>query len=454
MPRLRSFALALACSILPFSAAAQQTPRPLSLEQAYALARENNPALRRSLAETESNAAQERARWGAFLPSLSASLSFGGYQTRTLTGVDQFGQTVLREDPLTFRGSSASQGLALGSLTLFDGGQRLRELRAAQAVSRAGEARVAGERVRLGAELGRRYYDAVRRERLIALEERLLASARERLEITQRQLRVVASTPVDVLGAEVDVARQEQAADRARGEARKALLALQEEMGVANETDFLLTDEPPPVFDPGSLDAGALVAEALAASPRIAQLDAGVEAAEHRVRAARGARWPTVSGYAGFGRSFSTQGYDAFFDFNPPNQNLNFGLNVALPLFDQFRTSSSVAQSTAGRAGAQEELRAGQLALEREVRSALIDLENAYRGVRLAERAAALAAERLEMAREQYRLGLIPFTSLQTVVEQAAQADRDALNARFDFATARVTLEERAGSPVAPSPLR
>jgi outer membrane protein len=84
------------------------------------------------------------------------------------------------------------------------------------------------------------------------------------------------------------------------------------------------------------------------------------------------------------------------------------------------------------------------------VRGALIDLDNAYRAARLAERTVELNRQRLELAQEQYRVGALTLNDLTDAVERAARAERDALRTRFEFATALATLDERAGAPVRP----
>ncbi|MBI4544937.1 MAG: TolC family protein, partial [Gemmatimonadetes bacterium] len=300
------------------------------------------------------------------------------------------------------------------------------------------------------ADVSRRFYAALHARGLIELEERLLVSARDRLAATERLVRVVAATAVDVLGARVDVARQEQALARARGEARKAELELREALGIAGDVAFELAGDFPGVFDPSTLAADALVAAALAGHPRIAEADAAAAAAQRRARAARGTRWPQIGLNAGLSRGMSLSSYDALTELNPKNRTFFFGLSASLPLFEQFRPSAQIARAEAAVSDSREDARAARLALEREVRSALIDLENAHRSLELADQSAALSGERVALAQEQYRQGAIPFTSLQSVIEQAAAAEREAAAARLTFATALVTLEEKVGKELRP----
>ena len=441
----------LASLVLASPLAAQQAPQRLSLEEAVRIAEEHNPAFRGAHADLGVAAARERQTLGAFLPNVSTSLALGGSANRRWVGEDPYGNPLPSDKAIESTSSTGSQAVNL-SVPVFQRG-RFAERAAAGADERTAGEQVRMEAGRLRGEVVRRYHDALRAERTIALEERLLASARERLDATQRLFRIAAQGMAEVLGAEVEVARQEQALEEARGETRKAKLLLGEAMGTLATERVVLTSEPLAVFDPARLGADSLVALSLRTNPRIAQSASTLAAAEHRMRAARGGRWPTVDARLGLSRSVFGQEYEGVGILDPStraDRNLSMGFSVSLPVFDQFRSSLQVAQADAARTRAREGERAARLAVEREVRSALIDLENAHRAIQLAERASKLSQDRLELAREQYRLGAIRFIDLQTVVDRAAQAERDALRARFAFAGALATLEEKVGAPVRP----
>jgi outer membrane protein len=256
---------------------------------------------------------------------------------------------------------------------------------------------------------------------------------------------------VDVLGARVDVASQEQSLARARDEAKKLRLALLQAMGLPpRDVDaFALAHAQPDTFDPAALDADALVELALRANPAVLQRQAAATAADRRASAARGVRWPSLDANFGYNRYVREPGlFDAFGRLEAQDRGFSFGLSASLPLFSNFRTAASIAQADAAREDAREDERASRLLTERDVRSALIDLENAHGQLRLAEQKAALSAERLELATEQYRLGALTFLNLQRVIDETANAERQALEARYVFALARVTLEERLGAPL------
>jgi outer membrane protein len=322
----------------------------------------------------------------------------------------------------------------------------VRNLGAQRAAYDATEAQIAAQELQLVAQVSREYYQAVRTERLIALEEALLESARDRLAREEALMRVAARNRVDVLGARGDVAQAEQNLHRARGDADKARLSLAAGIGVEPTASLTLDPELPPVFDPRDIDAAALVARALATNPLLHQRTASLAAARHRAAATKGRRLPSLTASAGYGRSINERGYGAFGELNPLNYGFNFGMTLSMPLFNRFQTASAVAEAAAAVHDAEHDVRAAQLTVERDVRAALIDLENAYRSLQLAEQRASLSRERQELTQEQYRLGGVTFSDLQNVIDRTADVERQALDARFTFINARLTLEERLGA--------
>lgn len=419
-------------------------PARLTLEDAIAIARERNPQYLQAVNSARAQGAQVRAGWGAFLPNVSANLSFSGSDSRTVTGEDDFGQPVALPQPINFRGSSSSQSIG-ARMTVFDGFANLTSLRAARETREASDAARGAARNRVEAETTRRFYDAVRARQLITLEERLMASAEQQRENTTRLFRAAAATQEDLLGAEADVANQESTLQRARGEAEKAVLALREYLGITEPIVFEPEGTLPLAVDPAGLDSDSLVAVALAAHPEVRRLEASAHASHLRASAARGNRWPTVTLDASFSRSTSLSSYEALFDFNPRNRAFRFGIGLTYPLFTGFQTSARVAQSDADAYNADEQARAGRLQVERDIRSALIDVQNAFRSVQLAERSSELSSERLRLARERYAIGAITFANLQLLIDRAAQEERGLINARYGYAAARAALAERLG---------
>ena len=425
---------------------AQERPATLDLGQALDLAATYNPAYQRALTQLRSSRAQVLSSKGAFLPNLSASLSFSGNATTTGTAFNDFGEPVQNPNPVTVTRSSTNQSIST-SITLFDGFRNLNSLRQANNDLDATRSGVEFSLIQMEANVARSYFDALQRQRLIVVEERLLTSANERFDVNQRRFRAAAASQVDVLGAEVDAARQELSLEQAEGSASQAALRLLEQVGVNPDiTGLQVVGSFPEVFDPTQRwDVDSLVAYALEGHPRVSQARFQEAAAGNASSAARGARLPSISANLGFGRSASLPGGAAWFDFNPRDRGWNWGLSLNLPLFNRFQTSQQIVAADVQRMSAEEDLRAARLLTEQEVRTGYIDLVNAYEGVQIARRALELSRQQLDFAQEQYRTGGTTFLQLQQVIDRASQEERQSVSAEYQFAVALVTLQERLG---------
>ena len=436
---------ALGLALAP-AALAGQEGRPLSLEGAMRIALERNPGYIQALNGVERSEYGERQSLGGLLPSLNASLSFNGNNSRRKTAEDDFGQPIGGVDFVEYQSSSASQGIN-GGITLLNL-QTLRSYGAARARTDAAEASAEQQAALLQRQVGQAYYAAVQAERLVDVEEQQLETARQNLAAVNELLRIAAKQPTDVLGAELQVQQAERAVLQQRGAARKAMLSLKQVMGVSMAEDFTLTSGWPAVFDPSTLESGALVERALRTSPIMAQQAANVEAAERSLGAARAGRYPSLNGSYSYGRSTSASGYDAFGQLDLPNSGWGFGVSMSVPIFNRFQTSSSIGQAALEAENARETLRQQRLQLEQEVLAAVIDLESAHAGVQVAERSAEIAGERLAQGQELYRQGTLDYTALQQMIDQVANAERGVVSAYYGFANALITLEEKVGGTV------
>jgi outer membrane protein len=225
---------------------------------------------------------------------------------------------------------------------------------------------------------------------------------------------------------------------------------LAEAIGIDESVEFDIEGAFPEPFDPALLDSETLVDFVLRENPQLLQATANAARADYAASSARGARWPTLSLSGNFNRNGSEQGYGGLWNFNPQNQFWSANIGLSWPIFNRFGTANSIAQAAANQEAQHEQLRETRLAIEREIRSALIDVENYHEQLLLAERSAELGLQRVAMTREQYQLGMTTFFELQQVVGQSVNDARAALNARLRYTNAVVELERLVGRPVQP----
>jgi outer membrane protein TolC len=422
----------------------------LTLREATDRALRHNPAYRRTTRNLELNAIGHRGAWLDVLPQPSLTLlSTDMTWQRQTVAEDFFGNPLENPESQTVQTSRSRQGFSLGFELDLGNVVGLRE-QASQ--SRIRELTVDWEGRLLTAEVARAFAGVVELQAGLELEEELLAEAERNLEAARRLFTLARQDRTDVLGAELDVAERENAVARTRGELQNAHLALRNLMGDPELGPFRVEAPPVEVFDPTRLDPDALAARAVGGSPRVLEGEEGVRAAEHGVTRERAVWLPRVS--AGFNRNrqeFLRDG-SAFFAVNPAGewaQTLFFQVSLPDPAL-YFRRQNNAHRARVEVRNQEETLREARLQVEEEARRLLVELETSWRSLTLQERRVALAEERLELQLQSYRLGQATFLELQSATEAAAQARRQALDARFAFHRTRVELERVLGEPVGP----
>ena len=177
-------------------------------------------------------------------------------------------------------------------------------------------------------------------------KDRVVASGDSVLEATERLFLLADKSRADVLGARVEVQRQEKnLADRTR-DSRIALLTLRRVLGDSGIGEFETADTPLEVFDPSSLDVEELVRRAIDGSPRVVRDQAQASLTQAQARQARGTRWPTLRLSGDVGRMEWGLQQSALFDLSPGAQSSG-GLQLALSwdVFDRFDRRYQIASA-------------------------------------------------------------------------------------------------------------
>jgi outer membrane protein TolC len=437
-------------------AAAQVAARPqaadtlplLTLDEALRRARLHHPDYRAALARADAAGAGRLGAWGAFLPQLRASAGFNRYDIRNITFTEPEGSAGRLPEPIEATTFAASQGLSL-TWELFGGGGRFFELGRARAAAHAGAHAADAAWWTAQAEVKRQYLEALRQERLAELARRLLDARRRDVEVAEARYRIATATEADVLGAQIEVARQEAQVHAAEAEAAKARERLAALCGLEPHRGFRLRDDFPDSLDLAALALDGL-AEAAAHHPAVREAEAQADAAARTAWAQRARYLPSVSLSVGWGRS-EVQGAEGdFFILDPRNRSTYVSLGASWSLFDGLRREADEARARAERDAARLLATKARREQEAKVRNALRDLEAADRRLRLAREALALARRRVEVARERYRMGSpdMPYWALQEVLRQATEAEREAVTARYDWLQAVAALESAAGAAV------
>jgi outer membrane protein len=482
---------AVALAAVPAPAQQPAAPSPgLTIEQAVAAARENNPDMQAQRNDVVATQAAVRSARADFIPSANASAGFG----YTAPGVQRFGSEVFGERP-EYYSSNWQLGLS------YDlSGAKLLQPRIARAQHQATETRIAGYESNLVMQVQQQYLTALQAGEVAVQAQREVERTREHERLANAKLEVGSGTPLDVRRAQVERGRAEATLVQQQNTYETELLRLGLLMGVQLPDGTPLTSRfelSEPAFT-----APQLVALALENNPNLQAARSNTVAAGTQVRAARSAYLPTLSFQAGLAGSVYSAGnidplvqqqiggmQDAFngctegnqvrtavgltpldcstldvsdpvvraavrqqiqqgnpsFPFGYERQPLQASMTINLPLFDGLNRERRIEEARVAQNDARLAVTAQEQRLTADVRGGLLSLQTAYRTAALQRQVAENAAEELRMARERFRLGAANSLEVTDAQTRLAEAERAVIDAVYTYHKSLAAIEALVG---------
>ena len=488
---LRTLALcAIATPLLaqdPAPGTAAAVGPALTLDEALALARRNNPAYLQSMEGRRRAGAAVRSAYGNLLPDVGTSFatSFREGRPQLINGV-----------PLGASGDQVQSSYGVNAQLSLNPGTLLGP-RAQRAGAEATEADIRASAQTLHTAVTQQYVAVLQQQAQAALQDTLIATAEAQLELAQVRASVGSATPLDVQQAEVALGRLRVAGIRARNQAEVEKLRLFQQIGVRQPEGVRLTTEFR--LEAPTLSLDQLLQMAREGNPALEAAEARTRVTDVGVTQARGEYLPTLNvqtGIGGYTSQFTDDGFlinnalgnaigqsesenrvrdmvglppantncaaitlppervsqlraanRAFpFDFTTNPWQISAGLS--LPIFNGFAREQRVQEAQASRNEAQYRARAAELQVEADVTAAYLTLASQLQAVQLQEQNARTARQALELAQERYRVGASTFVEVSQARDTYAQAETDLINAIYEFQRAYATLEAAVGRPL------
>ncbi|MDR5695294.1 MAG: TolC family protein [Armatimonadota bacterium] len=425
----------LISSVLPAQAQQGQTPRPITLKDALALALQQNLQVRFAAFEVAIARAQlEQAKAGkAVQVTGSASYTRINERAPTTISVTSGGMSITVQLPPP----PVDTGELRVSLQypLFTGGRLEAQIALAEANVKGAEATLQRTVQQVLFQVKQAYYQLLLARASRRAAERILAQAEENLRVARVRVQAGVAPQFDVLQAEVNLANARQGVVRALNSmvlARQALAAL-----LNIPLDTLLEPQDELGITPFSVPLEELINRALRQRPELAELSARRAAAEAALELARSGARPNLA----------LQG--AYFLSGTSLQNLTSNwqviLALTLNLFDGGLTKARIQE-------AEERLRQLQVAesqqrqaIELEVRQSYLTLQSAVAELEASGKAVEQALEALRIANVRYQAGVS--AQLEVIAAQAAlaQAEVNRVQALFNYNLALAQLERAVG---------
>ena len=473
-----------------------QEVQQLTLEEAVEIALRNNPNY---LSRANDQAAadwQAREAYGGLLPSVSANAN----AAYTEAGVQRIGTLDFGAQSTDWYSSSYSLNLnwTLDGNTLF----AIPSARANQEATAAG---IRAAEFLTEQTVTLQYMTALRARDAVAVARDQLERADQNLEIVRTRVESGSAAGTEAGQAEVTRGRAEVALLRAERDSRAEILRLQEQLGttIGNELELVSEFQ---IFEP-TWETEALIEEAMAAHPSLRSARATESSRQAQVRqawssylpslnlstsfsgnalqalnedfvvnniednynAAFGScqRWNAIdAGISGGLPDYQQQNCNQFvysdeigqqalasnevFPFDFTRNPVSLRLNVSLPIFTGFTRQRQLEQAESQARDAAHSRRAEELRLRTAITQALYDVRASYTSVEIEERNLELAQEQLTTARQRYAVGNTSILDLQDAETSLSTAERDYLDARYNFHQSLVVLEAATGRTLRP----
>jgi outer membrane protein len=413
---------------------APDSARKISLDEAIRMAQQNSPlAIQAEGVERTSKAVRVSAI-GAILPSASLNagrvIQFGGGQTR----INQNGEQVAITSAPT-----NSTGLSL-SMTLFDGGQRLYDLRTSKWNIVAAEANRVAVKYNVALQVKQQYYAVLAAIESQDAAELQMAQAQEQFKVSVAKVRAGVATRSDSLRGVVQIGNAQLAAITAQTAKEAADAALTRLVG----SEVPVTADPASIQENmAALPDSAELAVLAKRGPAVEQAQAVVDAAEEARKASKATYLPSLS--ANYSRTGS--GIDPRFGLGngPFSYNGRLSFSLSYPVFNNFLREQQVVQARVAEVNAQAALRDSQLAAQQSLTQYIGALRGASQRVAVQVASVAAAEEDVRVQQQRYNIGASVLLDLITSQAALAQAEQALIQARYDYRIARAQLEALIG---------
>jgi len=404
---------------------------PMTLEQAISAAETNAFAVRLQQSVIEKSHQKVNEARG----SLGPQISFGANYTRYDQQIEASfgaGQSVVIQ-PIDTKSANATLQLPIDI-----SGNRSRLLHASQASKRSADLTLQGSYNDTRLIVRQAYFNVLRAQALIDVDQKALADAQGRLDQGQKQFDQQQVARLDVTRYQAQVAQSNSDLISAKDNLTLANYAFNQALARPIETSVTLVDITDlPEVKPGEQE---LVTAAQAKRPEVLAAQQNLKALALITRATEQGMNPTLNFQLQYSRSIDPQGLTA----SPETTTGTLLLNI--PIFDSGITRAKVKEARQDELQAKIALEQTKLQISQDVRSAIANLASAKARLVNATEQVRLAAEVFRLAKVRQDAGAGTYYEVIDAESQLTLARNGQVSARYDYLTSYSQLQRAVGS--------
>jgi outer membrane protein len=418
----------------PGMARAPDSARKISLAEAVQMAQQNSPQAIQAEGTQRTSKAARVAAVGAILPNATLSAGHVVQLGGGLTRLNQNGEQVtVAQKPTN------NTGLSL-NMTLFDGGQRLYDLRTANYQIAAAEANRVAVKYNIALGVKQQYFAVLAAIESQDAADLQMAQAAEQFKASVARVRAGAATRSDSLRGVIQIGNAQLAQITAASAKEAAEAALTRLVG----SPVPVTADPASVQENmGALPDSAQLAVLALTGPAVQQAQANLDVAEESRKASKATYLPSLS--ASYSRTGS--GTDPQFGFgsDPYTYSGRLSFQLSYPIFNNFQREQQVVVAKVAEVNAQSSLRDSQLAAVSTLTQNIGAIRSASQRVAIQVASVAAAKEDVRVQQQRYNIGASVMLDLITSQAALATAEQALIQARYDYRIARAQLEALVG---------
>ncbi|HJW96488.1 MAG TPA: TolC family protein [Thermoanaerobaculia bacterium] len=310
----------------------------------------------------------------------------------------------------------------------------LRHYQALRSLSNAGRYGVQQTENELAAAAGRLYVLVQRADAQVATREADVQLFTQLAKIANDEFQAGTGTKLDVAQANVQLTRAKSALLSAQNDRQSAQIALLNAIGANQSSDLVLTDA---LTAPAPPATDAAIAAAKEKRPELKQLAEQEKAAELAVRAARSRYIPSLA--------LDFTGDYAGNTTSDMHSSRTIAAVASVPLFHT-EIRANIERAKLELRDAQTRRSHAESDIEQQVRTSILQMQNAEARVAVSEENVKVAEEALQIARDRKSAGYGSPVEVDRAEDTYRQAHEDLIAARADAAAAWIEVQRATGA--------
>lgn len=422
-----------------------------TLEECVAYAVENNLSIEQFELDLESVQIDESDALGNFLPNLNGS--------STVSSNTGFSINPTNNQPTSSTANNASFGLST-NVTLFNGMRNVHQLNRTKLNTIASKYRLDDLKDDIRLNVATAYLQVLSNKESLKVFNAQYAVTQQDLERNKELVESGVVARGDLLDTEATAAQQEQQIVNGESLVLISRINLAQMLQITDYENFDIADDTFEIPPSDILDNSAKVIfdKALTFRNEIKFSETTVELAEKDLEISKGARLPTLTGFANYGSRYSdvTQIPDATGVPYTPNfvdqlwifDGVSYGVQLNVPIFNGWSTRNGINRSRINVEKAKLQLEQDKLALESDIQQAYVDVTTFSKAYEAAEKT--LEARRLayQYSKERFDVGLMNSFDFNQTKSLVDNAEAEVIRTKYNYIFRLKILEFYFGIPI------